>query len=147
MADMERALEWDDQIEKEGSDFILLPEGDYDFMVENYERGRHEGSQYIPPCPKAVLNIRVNTEEGSALIRHTLFLHTKRERQLSNFFLAIGEKQPGESVKMNWGAVPGATGRARIGIRKGKGDWEGKDFNEIKEFYPKEKKGYKAGDF
>lgn len=147
MADMGREFGWDDSIEKEGSDFILLPEGDYSFTVESYERGRHEGSEYIPPCPKAILSIRIDTNEGSTFIRHTLFLHSKRERQLGNFFLAIGEKKPGETVRMNWNAVPGATGRARIGVRKGTGNWEGKDFNEIKEFYPKETRTYKAGDF
>ena len=147
MADMEREFGWNDEIEKEGSGFILLPEGDYDFTVESYERGRHEGSEYIPPCAKALLNIRIDTDEGPTVIRHTLYLHTRRERQLGNFFLAIGEKKPGEPVKMNRTAVPGATGRAKVGIRKGTGNWEGKEFNEIKEFYPKEAKSYKAGDF
>ena len=31
----ERELQWDDVIEKEGSEFATLPEGDYTFMVES----------------------------------------------------------------------------------------------------------------
>ena len=38
-------LGWDDQIEKGGSDFIVLPEGDYDFVVTEFERGRHPVAQ------------------------------------------------------------------------------------------------------
>ena len=35
---------WEDEIVNEGGDFVLLPEGDYDFTVAKYERARHEGS-------------------------------------------------------------------------------------------------------
>ena len=32
----EKELQWDDTITKDASDFLLLPEGDYNFMVENF---------------------------------------------------------------------------------------------------------------
>ena len=32
---------WEDEIVNEGGDFVLLPEGDYDFTVAKYERARH----------------------------------------------------------------------------------------------------------
>jgi hypothetical protein len=51
-----REYSWDDQIEKD-SEFILLPEGDYDFEVMSFERGRHAGSDKLPPCNKAILAI------------------------------------------------------------------------------------------
>ena len=47
MSEMERELDWNDEIEKD-SDFTLLPEGDYDFTVESFERGRHPGSDKLP---------------------------------------------------------------------------------------------------
>ena len=31
---------WDDQIENDGQEFIILPEGDYNFTVTEFERGR-----------------------------------------------------------------------------------------------------------
>lgn len=36
-----RELGWDDEISREGGEFLLLPEGDYNFVVESYERARH----------------------------------------------------------------------------------------------------------
>ena len=38
-----RELGWDDSITQENS-FIELPEGDYDFTINHYERGRFAGS-------------------------------------------------------------------------------------------------------
>ena len=35
MADMEREFNWDDTITKDAAEFVLLPEGDYDFEVES----------------------------------------------------------------------------------------------------------------
>lgn len=149
MADMEKELNWDDMITKD-SDFILLPEGDYDFEVEGYERARHGGSEKLPPCNKAVLKILIESDEGEVHLTHNLFLHQKTEGMLSAFFRSIGLKKKGESLKMNWSQVPGGKGRCKIGIR----DWKGKNgedrqSNEIKRFYPKEdtNTGYRAGDF
>lgn len=148
MSDMERALDWDDSIEKDGGDFILLPEGDYDFKVEKFERARHSGSAKLPACNKAILTISIEGEEGTATLIHNLFLHTKTEGMLSAFFSAIGLKKKGEKVNMNWTMVPGSTGRCKVGIR----NWtnsEGKAMqsNEIKKFYAKEEKTFKAGEF
>lgn len=79
MADMEREFNWDDTIEKDSTDFVLLQEGDYDFEVESYERARHGGSEKLPPCNKAVLKLRIESEAGTAYLTHNLFLHSKTE--------------------------------------------------------------------
>lgn len=92
----EREFEWDDTITKDASDFILLPEGDYNFTVESFERGRHEGSEKLPPCKKAILTLRIEAPEGTARIMHNLFLHSKTEGILSAFFTCIGQKKKGE---------------------------------------------------
>ena len=63
-----RELDWDDEIENEGGGWVLLPEGEYDFIVEKFERGRHEGSAKIPPCNKAVLTLGMDCADG----RHAL---------------------------------------------------------------------------
>lgn len=148
MSEIERELGWDDEIEKDSGDFILLPDGDYDFTVESFERGRHPGSDKLPPCNKAILKLRIDSEEGNALINHNLFLHTKTEGMISAFFASIGQKKKGEKVKMNWNAVIGATGRCKVAIRT----WKGEDkvehqSNDIKKFYPKEVKQFQAGEF
>lgn len=148
MSEIDRELGWDDEIEKDGSDFILLPEGDYDFKVESFERGRHNGSEKLPPCNKAILKIRIDTDNGTALISHNLFLHKRTESMLSAFFMSIGQKKKGEKVKMNWNAVIGAKGRCKVGIHEWIGnDGEKRQGNDIKKFYPFEGKKFEAGKF
>lgn len=148
---MERELGWEDTIEKEGDGFILLPEGDYNFIVESFDRARHSGSEKLPPCNKAVLKLKVEAPEGTVLITHNLFLHTKTEGLLSAFFSSIGQKKKGEPLRMDWSRVVGASGRAKIGIHTYT-DQQGQDrkSNDIKKFYPKENgpsPSFKAGEF
>ena len=33
-------MDWNDSIEEDGQEYIILPEGDYNFRVTNFERGR-----------------------------------------------------------------------------------------------------------
>ncbi len=145
----EKELQWDDTITKDASDFVLLPEGDYNFTVESFERGRHGGSEKLPPCNKAVLTLRIEAAEGTARITHNLFLHSKTEGMLSAFFSCIGQKKKGEPLKMNWGMVPGSSGRCKIGIHSYQNkDGEDRKSNDVKRFYPKEEgPAFKAGEF
>lgn len=145
----EREFSWDDTITKDSSDFILLQEGDYNFTVESFERGRHPGSDKLPACNKAILTLRIDSAEGTAKIMHNLFLHSKVEGMLSAFFCCIGQKKKGEALKMNWGQVPGSTGRCKIGIHTYTNkDGEERKSNDIKRFYPKEEgPAFKAGEF
>ena len=126
----ERELGWEDEIEKE-SEYTLLPEGDYDFTIISFERGRHNGSEKLPPCNKATVKIQIESPNGSTVISHNLFLHTITEGMLSAFFIAIGQKRHGESIRMNWNKVVGAKGRCKVGVKT----WDGKQYNEIKKFY------------
>ncbi|MDP3936824.1 MAG: DUF669 domain-containing protein [Deltaproteobacteria bacterium] len=153
MADQGHELGWDSSIENDGSDFVVLPEGDYDFEVVDFERARHPGSEKLPPCNKAVVHIQIKGQEGASTIRHNLFLHSITEGMLCAFFTGIGQRKKGQKVTMNWNAVVGARGRAKVGIRKWTNDsGEEKVFNEIKRFYEPEAKAqqqpsYQAGNF
>lgn len=141
MSDQGYAFGWDDEIQHDSPSFILLKEGDYDFEVTDYERARHDGSAKLPPCNKAIVKIKVEGEDaegnkGVSIINHNLFLHSKTEGMLSQFFTAIGQREKGEKYTMNWNAVVGATGRARVGIREWTTDGgEKRQSNEIKRFY------------
>lgn len=134
--DFERALDWDDEIEKE-SEFVLLPEGTYNFEVIKFERGNHNGSDKLPACKKAILTVKVFGKNGEeTTIIHNLFLHTKTEGMLSAFFLSIGEKKHGEKVRMNWQNVTGAKGRCKVTVDT----YNGNQYNKIKSFLEPEKK-------
>jgi len=144
----DRELGWDDVIENDSPEFVILPDGDYDFEVVDFERGRHNGSEKLPPCNKAIVHIRIEVKEGISIIKHQLFLHTITEGMLCAFFTGIGQRQKGERLKMNWNAVVGSKGRCKVGTRKWTND-EGKEmtFNEIKKFYEPEGKGFTPGKF
>ena len=131
-----RELGWDDEIENDSPEFVILPEGDYEFVVTKFERGRHNGSEKLPPCNKAILTLQIVGKEGVALITHNLFLHSKCEGMLCAFFTAIGQRKHGEKLKMNWNNVIGSSGRLKLGIRTWKGtDGEEKTSNDVKKFY------------
>lgn len=134
--DAGREFAWDDVIEHDSEGFTLLPEGDYDFTVLSFERGRHNGSEKLPPCNKAILKIEVSDGEHKGVITHNLMLHSRCEGLICAFFTGIGQRKKGEPLRMNWNAVPGSRGRCKVGVRTWKGK-NGEDMksNEIKRFY------------
>ena len=85
-------MDWDDAIENDGQEFIILPEGDYNFTVTDFERGRFPGSAKMSPCNKATLTLQVKTEDGIASIRTDLILNRVVEFRISAFFRCIGQK-------------------------------------------------------
>lgn len=148
MADMEREFNWDDEISKDTS-FIELPAGDYDFVIDHYERGRSRGSEKIPPSNMAIVYFNIKGPDGQEVqLRENYILHSKLEWKLSELFCGVGLKKKGETLRMNWNALPGLTGRARITLDPDQND-PSKKYNHVSKLYPKEdtNPGYKAGDF
>ena len=108
-------LDWGDAIEKDGQEFVILPEGDYVFTVVDFERGRHAGSAKLPPCNKATLTMEVKTADGrTARLRNDLFLHRNTEWRISAFFRSIGRKAKGERLVMDWNHIIGTMGIAHV---------------------------------
>lgn len=137
-ADLGQALDWEGYIEKDES-FILLPEGIYDFKVLSLERGYFNGSEKMPPCPRATVQIQVidPTSKTPVEFSESLLLNTKMEWKLSQFFSSIGQKKPGERIQMNWSIVPGATGKAEIHQREYTNqNGEKRTTNAVKNFLP-----------
>lgn len=136
MSEIERELSWDDQIENEGSEFILLPKGEYDFEVTAFERGRFNGSEKMPPCNQASLTIKITAADGqTTTVKKNLLLHSKVEWKLCEFFTSIGQRKKGEKVSMNWNAVIGSRGRCEVTVRSwNKDDGTPMQNNEINKF-------------
>lgn len=147
-----REMGWDEGFAKDfnESDFIILPEGDYEFTVDDFERARHEGSEWTPPCPKAVIRLRIDTPEGAAFVNLNLYLCTKDScrKMIYRFFESIGQVKDGEPLRPNWSsaALVGQTGKVHIVQRADKNDSK-KIYNNVKNFYPKEPKKYTPGSF
>lgn len=146
MSDMNRELNWDDEIEKDSS-FVELPEGDYDFVIDHFERARHAGSEKIPPCNKALVFFKVKAPDGQEVtIQEGYILYSTLEWKLSELFCGVGLKKKGERLKMNWAALPGLKGRAQISLDADLKD-PSKKYNHIKKIYPFEEKKFEAGKF
>jgi len=107
-------MNWDDSIETDGQEYILLPEGEYNFKVTNFERGRFVGSAKIPQCNKATITIQIEAKEGTTSVKFDLILYRTLEWRISAFFRCIGQKKHGEKLTMDWGKVIGSKGRAYI---------------------------------
>lgn len=137
------AMGWDDVIEEDsgGSLFIVLEEGDYNFTVTNFERGYFDGSAKVAPCPKAIVSVEVNTEQGPATSRINLLLNKQLEWKLSDFLRCIGQKKRGEKVHVRWDKIIGAKGRAHFKPREYTGN-NGKTYhsNDIDRFYDYDEK-------
>lgn len=146
MAEEGRELGWDDTITKDSSEFDPIPEGDYDFTIERYDRARSQGKGKLPPCNMAIVCFRIMDRDREVVIRENFILHTSLEWKLSELFRGIGAKKEGEEVRMNWNLLPGATGRAQVSLDPDRND-PSKKYNHIKKIYPKEIKKFEAGKF
>jgi len=138
-------LGWDEGIQDDSGAFLLLEDGDYNFEVTNFERGRFPGSAKLPACNKAVLTLRVDTTKGSASVKYDLILFSTLEWKISAFFRAIGQKKHGEKIVPNWNTVVGAKGRAKFKQRTYTKDGEEKQANDIADFYDYDPAFFAAG--
>lgn len=134
----EREFGWDDVIQQD-QEFVLLPEGLYEFTVTGYERARHTPNPNnpgkLPACNKAIISVEVVAAQGKTTLKHNLFLHSSTEGLLSAFFGAIGQKKKGEPLKMDWNKIIGARGVCKVGMRT----YNNNQYNEVKSMlYPED---------
>lgn len=140
-------MDWNDTIENDGSELIILPEGDYNFIVTDFERGRFPGSAKIAPCNKAILTLQVNTDEGMARVRIDLILNRLVEWRIAAFFRCIGQKKHGERLVMDWNKVVGSQGRAHFKPRNYTNrDGNERQTNDVDRFYDYDEKYFPVMD-
>ncbi|MBR3639780.1 MAG: hypothetical protein IKN50_04155 [Clostridia bacterium] len=140
-------LDWDDAIESDGQEFVTLEEGDYNFTVTGFERGRFPGGAKIPACNKASLTLQVRTADGIAVIHTDLLLYRSLEWRISAFFRCIGQKKHGERLVMDWNKVIGSRGRAHFKPRTYTDrDGNERTANDVDRFYDWDEKYFPAGE-
>ena len=133
-----REFGWDDEIQSDAQEFVLLPEGDYNATIEKVDRGRSKGEGKLPPCNMAIVYFTVYGDHGEEVsLRENYILHERMEWKLSELFRGTGLKKEGEKIRMNWGALLGKTVRAHITQEPGLKD-PSKMFNRIEKLYPKD---------
>lgn len=140
-------LDWDDAIESDGQEFVTLEEGDYNFTVTGFERGRFPGGAKIPACNKASLTLQVRTADGIAVIHTDLLLYRSLEWRISAFFRCIGQKKHGERLVMDWNKVIGSRGRAHFKPRTYTDrDGNERTANDVDRFYDWDEKYFPVGE-
>ena len=124
-------LSWDAQITEDAPEFTLLPEGDYLFVVESYERGRFNGSEKVKACNQLTVHLAVHNEANEvAKIRHNFFMLASKAGYIGAFLTCLGLKKPGEPMILDVNKLPGRTGKAHITVR----EYNGKKYNNIARF-------------
>ena len=128
-------MSWDDVLENDGQEFVILPEGDYTYTVTGCERGSFPGGAKIPACQKATLTLTIDNDLGLATARVDLILYRTVEWKIASFFRSIGQKKHGEKIVMNWNAVVGSRGRAHFKPREYTKDGQTRQVNDVERFY------------
>ena len=113
---MYKELDWNDPIEKDVPD-SLLPAGDYSGKIISVERSHFPGSAKLEPCKKAVIHALVLNGSELVPLQFDIILNRKLEWKISSFFRAIGQKQKGARLVMDWDRVPGSFLRLRVAHR------------------------------
>ena len=133
------SYDWDSTFQNEEKTFTLLPDGDYSFVVTGFERGSFEGSEKMPACPMAILTMDVTNGTDSGTIQDRLFLNSRSEWRICQFFTAIGQRRHGEAIKPNWSKVQGSRGTLKLEISKfTKRDGTQGENNKVKQYYEKQ---------
>lgn len=131
---VDRPLDWDSEIDQDGGTFTTLPDGtQVVFTVAKLEKTRtKDGAK-----PMAVMEMDCESVDGRGRTKFTerLVLSTACAWKLGQFFVCIGQREHGSSIKPDWNAVEGAQGRATLAVRA----WTTKEgeprtSNEIKQF-------------
>lgn len=136
----DRELGWEDQIQQDSTESVVLEPGDYIFEITGFERARYTPgpNSKLPACNMAKLTMKIETPQGVAYVNDRLYLHTSTEGLLSAFFAGIGQKKKDQTLNMNWGTVIGSKGAVKIKNR----NYNGSKFNEVARYYPSDSSYY-----
>ncbi len=141
---VDRELGWDDEFENTSS-FTDVPDGEYDFIVDHFERAKVGGDGKYAGMNMAVLYCNILTE-GEPQIKTNIIMHTKFQWKLSQFFISIGlmKNEEGAKFRPNWTMVGGSRGRCKIEHKPNYND-ASKTHPEITEFLAPAQGGKKWG--
>ena len=141
---MDQELDWEDEVEN-ASSFVDIPDGEYEFMVDHFERSKVGGDGKYAGQNMAVIYCNILTE-GEPQIRTNLILNKKFAWKLAQFFISIGlmPDEKDAKLKMNWNQVGGTRGRCKIEHKPNYND-ASKSHLEITEFVKPQAGGKKWG--
>ena len=144
MAREDRELDWSDDILNEPA-APKVPEGEYDFIVDHFERAKVGGDGPYAGKNMAVVYCNICTD-GDPQLKTNLILHTRMQWKLAQFFISIGlmENKEDAQLRMDWNAIGGLRGRCKVEEKPNYNN-KSKTHSEITEFLPPASNGKKWG--
>lgn len=127
-------LDWDSALTEDSKEFTLLPDGEYDFHVEKFERAMSKSGNKM-----AKLTLVVTDGKNKVTVFDNIVLISSMVWKISSFFGALGMKKRGETVNMNWNEIYGKIGRCNLKlVEYDKNDGSKGQRNEIEGYIYKE---------
>ena len=131
-------LDWDSTIDQDEQQYVVIPEGDYDFVVDHIDRtfvGDNSEKYRGAKMATVYMNIQVPGQDAVTL-RENFILHSNFAWKIGSLLVSTGLKKKGEPIQGNyWSKLPGTRGRCQIVQNKGN---NGNTYNNIKVFYAPE---------
>ncbi|WP_086348759.1 hypothetical protein [Candidatus Enterococcus clewellii] len=130
-------LDWNSGFVAEENSFTLLPAGEYQFTVTNWERKNYDGnSDKIPNgAPYAEISMEITAPEGKTVVKERLYMMKKFQWKLTEFFASIGQNPMiGQPFNPNWNTVLGSIGRVKLEVNTYTSQGEERKNNRVKEF-------------
>lgn len=128
----DKPIEWEAKLTDEDdtsrpSLFRLLPEGEYEFTVENTEPGETKTGKR-----KMTVQLIIDNPDGQgkARVDDGLILTEKAKWKLCTFWKAIGMWETAKTEGMKWKKALGKKGRLKLEQR----EYNGKTFNNVKAY-------------
>lgn len=108
-------LDWDDAIDNTSS-YVDIADGEYEFIMDHYERSKVGGDGKYAGQNMAVIYCNVLTGDGEVQLRTNIIMNRKFQWKLSQFFISIGLMEDGKDIsqKMRWNEAGGSRGRLKI---------------------------------
>lgn len=135
-------MRWDDEIENDAEmEFVTLPEGDYRFMMQEYEKAIYNGSstKIGLGCPMVIVKLKIFSDKGNANVQDRLYMNKNLEWKLSSFFRSLGMKKHGQKFKMDFDAAIGKEGMCHIKLTQSSGaDGQPKTFMNVDRYIDSE---------
>lgn len=129
----DKAIEWGDTIAWEDApEYVVLPPGNYEFTVMNWDRGHYEGNPATGKiaCNTARVTVAVETDKGTAYAKYTFYLKKSAIGFVRDFFLCIGLMKKGEAFTPDFDKAIGCKGMAQFDNRP----YKGNTYNDVKKW-------------
>lgn len=142
--DIGQEIGWEDEVENTSS-FVDIKDGEYEFIVDHFERSKVGGDSKYSGQNMAVIYCNILTQ-GEPQLKTNIIMNTKFQWKISQFFISIGQmkNEEGAKLKPNWSTVGGSRGHCRIEHKPNYND-KTKTHPEIAEFLPPAENGKKWG--